>query len=1025
MFRAPKRAVLALTSIAALAFSFGYFSRYPDLNRKAVLAEKATVSDTLSMFPILPVRLTDPLWKQVAFTTVNWAHDNRRGMAFGIAMGALFLALFRYVSLRPLRSAWANSALGMLLGTPLGVCVNCAAPVFKGALESRRIELAIAMMLSSPTLNVVVLTMTFSLFPLYMAVGKLVFNLSMILLLVPLLAARLKDVPIHDFRGLPKAQVDLEAAVAPPLVETLATAAAGFGKDFARSLGHIFIRTAPLMLVAGLLGSIISHAVRLDRLQNETGPLTVALTTAVGLLLPVPMAFDVVLTNALFSAGLPNTLAFALLLSLGSYSLYSMLITWRSAAWQWALSIFCSFFAVIASLSLFTPLLHRWLYLEPNLSAYRALAPPAPTPTAGEGEPTAIAAAPALSFEPLDSGVLGLSLSRLELTGTASDGKLHPIEGPDLGLDRGFVYSIRDYPDPFWIGRGTAAGDFDDDGWPDLAFGSDEGPLLYKNVGGRFVRVPLEQPWLREQRVYAVAFVDLDNDSRLDLFVTTFNQGNYVLLNQGGTFRGAQLLKVPNLNGVLTVSPAFADLDLDGDLDVVNGNMAMGVASGFRAYGEGRQSSISWNHALKFTESALSGPDGEAMASLVSDIDNDGLPDLYLSQDFVVPDRLFFSRPAGLTRLSGAALSDFEMPYFSMSADTGDFDNDLSLDLLVTGTLRAGQNVTETLAATPAIELKQQKNSPEYCQRIHDPFYRANCLTNRTAQATVPFHLGKSLRVDACKKLEDPVPRDQCLLAVMWTIITENAADLDCPRYAFDARLEEVCRLMKRTGPVYGADAFSSQGRQVDSALLYRAQSDHGLQKVEKARFDHPGGWTWSSKFGDLDSDGWLDIVNAEGAVAKSELGFNVLMHNEAGQRFVQQQFAWGFTNDFNLYSLVLVDLDRDGDLDVVGNGSEGPIQVYRNRLGEGRNIAFQLRLKGENRFGVGAKVIIHTARGSQLRELKASGGYLSFDAPELHFGVGDLDHIDGLTLITPKGRRVELPLRLATQAVYRLELDP
>ncbi|MFY7929563.1 MAG: hypothetical protein ACOVS5_11895, partial [Oligoflexus sp.] len=62
MFRAPIRACLALACIVVLAFSFGYFSRYPDLNRKAMMAQDASVADTISMYPSMIVKADDAFW---------------------------------------------------------------------------------------------------------------------------------------------------------------------------------------------------------------------------------------------------------------------------------------------------------------------------------------------------------------------------------------------------------------------------------------------------------------------------------------------------------------------------------------------------------------------------------------------------------------------------------------------------------------------------------------------------------------------------------------------------------------------------------------------------------------------------------------------------------------------------------------------------------------------------------------------------------------------------------------------------
>src|SRR5262249_22931939 len=145
----------------ALAFYFWTQSRYPQLNQKAVMVHAAKVSDVLSTWPTIEVRPEYHFTRRVAYSTVNWILENRKGMTFGVLMGALFLTLFGYTRGRTRSNSYLNAFYGLVLGAPLAVCVNCAAPIFKGVLRSRRVETAFATMLSSPTMNVVVLSMVF------------------------------------------------------------------------------------------------------------------------------------------------------------------------------------------------------------------------------------------------------------------------------------------------------------------------------------------------------------------------------------------------------------------------------------------------------------------------------------------------------------------------------------------------------------------------------------------------------------------------------------------------------------------------------------------------------------------------------------------------------------------------------------------------------------------------------------------------------------------------------------------------
>jgi len=1020
------RFLLAVAAVIALVATFGLVSRYPDLNRKAVTAERHTVGDTISMWPVLKASPDDPTWKQIAFTSVNWANDNKKGMAFGIALAALLSLCLGYWQFNP-RGRIRSAFYGMVLGTPLGVCVNCAAPVFKGALRSRRIEMALALMFASPTLNIVVLMMAFSLLPFYMAMTKLVFNLTVILVGVPMLARWLDTAPVKDLQKLEDRLAGERCAV--PVTESVPAAIVGMVKDFARQLGWIAIRTVPLMLVAGVLGAALSHLVPLDALHGQGGTLAVLIAATIGLILPVPMAFDVVLTNALYTAGLPPNVAMVLLLSLGIYSLYSFMITWQSASRRWALWIAGGLWLAIIPLGLLAPRLHQAFYMDANLDRYRAMtaerrAASPPPPASAAPRPAATGGAAQLpASETVTVG--GVALQRTPFVPrTGGSGKFVQHEGPELGLTRGFMYMMRDYPDPFWIGRGTTAGDFDKDGWQDVAFGSDQGVLLYRNIGGRFSAVPLDVPALRGARVYAVAFVDLDGDSWPDLFVTTFHRGNFWLRNLQGQF-ATDASPIPGGDAVLTVSPAFADLDGDGRIDIFNGNMALGVITGSRAYGGGRRNGITWNRPGGFVFEPLGDEDdGETMASLISDINGDGHLDLYENNDFVVPDYLYFGGKAGLKRLKAPGILGFATPVFSMSVDTGDVNNDLRMDLLVTGTLATKQNLgDQPIDGVQATEYKKAKAEVEYCDRIKDAAYRDNCKRNRRADHLIPFHRLKNLDVRDCQKISDAEQRDACLLSMMWMIVTNNDDDSDCKaRYGFDPAILEVCQLTRAAGPYHGRDDYGREAPQVDKAVLYLGQADGGLGRAGPEVFDHPGGWTWSSRFVDLDNDGWQDIFNAEGAVNMKDFGWNVYLHNDHG-KFAQRQFSAGLTNDFNLFSFVLIDYDHDGDLDIIGNGSEGPPQIYENQsAGDNHSIAFALDRPRGNTASLNARVIVHPRSGPpQIREIKAGGGYQSVDAPIAFFGLGADTVVTAVEIQWPDGRRQQVQGVLEADALYRI----
>ena len=91
------------------------------------------LEDPLSFEAALEIQRGDPVDQRIVYTTVNWLHTNERGMLFGLLLGASLLVLIQMLQGRGVKSSFGNALLGMAIGAPLGVCVNCAAPIAKGA----------------------------------------------------------------------------------------------------------------------------------------------------------------------------------------------------------------------------------------------------------------------------------------------------------------------------------------------------------------------------------------------------------------------------------------------------------------------------------------------------------------------------------------------------------------------------------------------------------------------------------------------------------------------------------------------------------------------------------------------------------------------------------------------------------------------------------------------------------------------------------------------------------------------------
>lgn len=340
----PYRILFAGLLVVVLAFLFWTESRYPSLNNKAIMEGTIQLEDSLSFESMLTVDPSMPMWKKIIFTTVNWIKTNKNGMTFGVFIGAAFLTLIRYLPVRSFTGRYANSALGMAIGAPLGVCVNCAAPIAKGMYSAgARAETTLSAMIASPTLNVVVLTMAFSLFPIEIAVTKLALSIFVILVVVPFVIRLTPEIELSEAAKVAEdgtCELDLSR---PKPQEAIVPAAVGFVTDYLKDLWFIVARTVPLMLLAGFLGAIVGNLVPLESFSTaEVTILFLIVVAVVGVFLPVPIGFDVVVAGTLLSAGLSIGFVMTLVFTLGIFSVYSYIIVGSTISWKVARNIVAS-----------------------------------------------------------------------------------------------------------------------------------------------------------------------------------------------------------------------------------------------------------------------------------------------------------------------------------------------------------------------------------------------------------------------------------------------------------------------------------------------------------------------------------------------------------------------------------------------------------------------------------------------------------------------------------------------------------
>lgn len=506
---------LMLLLLALLCVLFWTGSRYPALNEKLMMSGAIQLEDPLSFEAKYPLTEAMSIPERVFYSTLNWINTNKKGMTFGILFAAGFMTTLGYLRRRSLQGGFANSVLGLFLGAPLGVCANCAAPIGRGLYASgMRAETALSAMVASPTLNFVVLTMLLALVPFYMVVIKVALSLVVILAVVPLLcrllpAAQQAEVSAATASVPPSwsaaelAAGDLEAGA--PHREGLIRAFWEVIKAYLGNLWYIVRMTVPLMLAAGFLGALVGTLLPSEMITTLPFGLGILLLVAlVGLFMPVPIGFDVVMCGVLIASGLAQGYVMALLMTLGSFSIYSFFIINQMLG----LRIAALLAAAIASLGILAGLgaqsYHNWQSQRALEMLLQSAAPQAVQPASTDSLFWSAAQAATLEADPLpqvtsadasaDSSAIQITTTPFAPRSAAAETLFTRAEAREFGIDKPLEFSMRDMWSPFWEGRSLSSGDIDGDGDIDLAVASTEAGLyLYSNDGqGQFSRVDLD-----------------------------------------------------------------------------------------------------------------------------------------------------------------------------------------------------------------------------------------------------------------------------------------------------------------------------------------------------------------------------------------------------------------------------------------------------------------------------------------------------------------------------------------------------
>jgi uncharacterized membrane protein YraQ (UPF0718 family) len=317
---------LTIVLMAAIATIFWVDSRYPALVKRYNAGTQIKATGALTFGTVYAVDRSMPYLTRVWRTTINWLDANRAGMTFSFLFGPAALAFLSTLRRRRTKSRYLNALLGTAAGIPMGVCSNCIAPIARGFYASgMSTESVLAAMFASPALNIVILAMTFALFPLSLALLKLGTVLFLIFVFVPAVTAQ--EVP-------PEIVGNFAIDFAAP--ETWGQALAATARSYAKSFWNVFRVAFPLMILAAVLGAFAVELIPQQALVSQVNFLGIVAVALISAFLPVPMAFDVAIAYILMAHGVPLPYVAAVLCTLGIISVYSLSVMGKTISWKTA-----------------------------------------------------------------------------------------------------------------------------------------------------------------------------------------------------------------------------------------------------------------------------------------------------------------------------------------------------------------------------------------------------------------------------------------------------------------------------------------------------------------------------------------------------------------------------------------------------------------------------------------------------------------------------------------------------------------
>lgn len=528
--------------------------------------------------------------------------------------------------------------------------------------------------------------------------------------------------------------------------------------------------------------------------------------------------------------------------------------------------------------------------------------------------------------------------------------------------DRTNVFTFRNY----YNGGGVAVGDINNDGLNDVFLTSNMGGnQLYINKGNWKFEDVTAKAGVKGTKYWSTGatMVDINGDGWLDIYVCHSGnargneKGNELFINQhNGTFK-EEAAKYGLVDNGLSTQSIFFDMDNDGDLDCFILNNSFRPIGSFdfnknlRAIvdelGGARLYRNDNGHFTNVTKQAgiFSSDIGFGLGVSVVDINQDGYPDIYVSNDFFERDYLYINQKDG-TFKEDIQNQMGHLSLASMGSDIADINNDGQYDIFTTEMLPEGDQRLKKMTSFESYDVIKAKQRDGYYNQ-----FMQNCLQVNNGDGTfseTAFYSGVA------------------------------ATDWSWGALMFD---------MDNDG---WKDIFVSNGIYKDLTdqdyIEFLGNRDNMAKIAEgRKKFDYK------------------DFTDKMNSTALS----NYAYLNNHNLTFTNKSAVFGLDKPSFSNGSIYADLDNDGDNDLIVNNLNAPVSFYKNNAEKTGNHDIEIKLKGaqQNTFGVGTTIKVFMKDSSLIYYNQPTRGFQSCTSPNLlTIGLGKHKVVDSVQVIWPGG---------------------